>query len=162
MQESMEVFTWLTSTSSNLQKKKVAGTVQVKRLPELAAQPRRTIMLLMQEAEAILEDLLMYFYTCIINIQNTFLPWSGCIAIYYSFLPLFQHSCDPNLFLQAVFIKTRDIRFPVLAFFTVCLVKAGSELTFDYSYKPSSDPRKRSPCLCGSPHCRHDLIWING
>ncbi|XP_058629278.1 histone-lysine N-methyltransferase SETDB2 [Onychostoma macrolepis] len=42
----------------------------------------------------------------------------------------FNHSCEPNLFLQNVFTDTHDPQFPLIAFFTSRSVKAGSELTW--------------------------------
>ena len=29
----------------------------------------------------------------------------------------FQHSCNPNLFVQTVFVDSHDLRFPWIAFF---------------------------------------------
>ncbi|ODM87354.1 Histone-lysine N-methyltransferase eggless [Orchesella cincta] len=65
----------------------------------------------------------------------------------------FNHSCDPNLFMQRVFHKTHDPRFPNLAFFTSSRVTAGSELTFNYGYVVGSDPANRIDCHCGTSHC---------
>ncbi|XP_053564339.1 histone-lysine N-methyltransferase SETDB2 [Bombina bombina] len=45
-----------------------------------------------------------------------------------------NHSCNPNLFVQTVFVETHNKRFPWVAFFTKRLVKAGTELTWDYNY----------------------------
>ncbi|XP_029377631.1 histone-lysine N-methyltransferase SETDB2 isoform X1 [Echeneis naucrates] len=44
-----------------------------------------------------------------------------------------NHSCRPNLFIQNVFIDSHDPGFPVIAFFTNRAVKAGTELTWNYS-----------------------------
>ncbi|KAM8905359.1 histone-lysine N-methyltransferase SETDB2 isoform 2-T2 [Spinachia spinachia] len=44
-----------------------------------------------------------------------------------------NHSCSPNLFVQNVFTDCHDSGFPVVAFFTSTVVKAGSELTWKYS-----------------------------
>lgn len=38
----------------------------------------------------------------------------------------FNHSCDPNMEVQMVFIDTHDIRLPAIAFFTSCDVEAGT------------------------------------
>lgn len=35
----------------------------------------------------------------------------------------FQHSCDPNLFSQNVFVDTHDLRFPFIAFFAADDIK---------------------------------------
>ncbi|KAK6325524.1 hypothetical protein J4Q44_G00048660 [Coregonus suidteri] len=50
-----------------------------------------------------------------------------------------NHSCDPNLFVQNVFTDSHDPNFPVIAFFTSRVVKAGTELTWNYSHSPDSD-----------------------
>ncbi|XP_076159016.1 histone-lysine N-methyltransferase SETDB2 [Alosa pseudoharengus] len=42
-------------------------------------------------------------------------------------------SGSPNLFVQNVFVDTHDPQFPVMAFFTSRTVKAGTELTWNYS-----------------------------
>ncbi|KAK5847408.1 hypothetical protein PBY51_016536 [Eleginops maclovinus] len=63
-----------------------------------------------------------------------------------------NHSCDPNLFVQNVFTDTHDPGFPVIAFFTSRVVKAGSELTWDYSAGAESSPGV--VCLCSSEACR--------
>lgn len=63
-----------------------------------------------------------------------------------------QHSCNPNMFVQHVLVDD-DERFPAVAFFTNCLVKANTELTFDYQYDNEGD----IPCLCGSK-CRNRML----
>jgi hypothetical protein len=40
----------------------------------------------------------------------------------------FNHSCSPNMFVQNVFVDTYDLRFPWIAFFAACSIKAGTEL----------------------------------
>uniref|UniRef100_A0A8C4QI89 Uncharacterized protein n=1 Tax=Eptatretus burgeri TaxID=7764 RepID=A0A8C4QI89_EPTBU len=70
-----------------------------------------------------------------------------------------NHSCDPNLFLQSVFVDTHDIKLPWLAFFTSRDISAGSELTWDYDYQEGSSKLHKIPCLCGSPKCCH---WVLG
>uniref|UniRef100_A0A3P9J611 Histone-lysine N-methyltransferase SETDB2 n=1 Tax=Oryzias latipes TaxID=8090 RepID=A0A3P9J611_ORYLA len=52
-----------------------------------------------------------------------------------------NHSCQPNLFIQNVFIDSHDPVFPVVAFFTRRAVKAGTELTWNYAaYTPAHTP----------------------
>ncbi|XP_074520841.1 histone-lysine N-methyltransferase SETDB2 [Halichoeres trimaculatus] len=63
----------------------------------------------------------------------------------------FNHSCQPNLFTQNVFTDCHDPAFPVIAFFTSRVVKAGSELTWDYS--SDIDGSQEVACLCGSDVC---------
>ncbi|KAI4875991.1 hypothetical protein NFI96_031309 [Prochilodus magdalenae] len=69
-----------------------------------------------------------------------------------------NHSCDPNLFVQNVFVDTHDSKFPAVAFFTCRPIAAGTELTWDYSYNPGSDPEHEVPCLCGFKDCQAVLI----
>lgn len=69
-----------------------------------------------------------------------------------------QHSCEPNLFVQNVFVDTHDIRFPWVAFFTKANICAGTELTWDYGYVVGSVDGKVIPCYCGSKHCRKRLL----
>ncbi|XP_031637186.1 histone-lysine N-methyltransferase eggless-like [Contarinia nasturtii] len=66
----------------------------------------------------------------------------------------FNHSCEPNMFAQDVFLN--DFKFPTLAFFTNTVVKAGTELTFDYAY--NEDDKYKTKCLCGARSCRKRLI----
>ncbi|GMT21209.1 hypothetical protein PFISCL1PPCAC_12506, partial [Pristionchus fissidentatus] len=75
----------------------------------------------------------------------------------------FNHSCDPNMFTQHVFVDTHDIRLPWVAYFTSRDVKAGEELSWDYGYSPVVDelgqPIKRGlKCKCGAESCRVDLL----
>jgi hypothetical protein len=61
----------------------------------------------------------------------------------------FNHSCDPNVFVQNVFVDSHDLRFPWLGFFTSRRVGAGEELAWDYCYqvgpRPGPSPRW-APC----------------
>ncbi|XP_053170785.1 histone-lysine N-methyltransferase SETDB2 [Scomber japonicus] len=68
----------------------------------------------------------------------------------------FNHSCDPNLFVQNVFTDSHDPSFPLIAFFTSRVVKAGTELTWDYSSHPQSvsSHRQEVRCVCGGDECR--------
>ena len=43
-----------------------------------------------------------------------------------------NHSCNPNLSVHPIFIKTQNPNFPTLAFFANKDIKAFSELTIDY------------------------------
>lgn len=68
-----------------------------------------------------------------------------------------NHSCQPNLFVQNVFTDSHDPAFPVIAFFTNRVVKAGTELTWNYSAEAPaflSDPRRDVACLCRSNGCQ--------
>ncbi|KAJ8687450.1 hypothetical protein QAD02_023244 [Eretmocerus hayati] len=69
-----------------------------------------------------------------------------------------NHSCDPNVFVQNVFVDTHDLRFPWVAFFALTYIRAGQELTWNYSYDVGSIPGKSIPCMCGSSNCRGRLL----
>jgi histone-lysine N-methyltransferase SETDB1 len=71
---------------------------------------------------------------------------------------MFQHSCDPNIFVQNVFVDTHDLRFPWVAFFALRYIKAGTELTWDYRYEVGSVPGKKLYCYCDSAECRGRLL----
>ncbi|XP_076021920.1 histone-lysine N-methyltransferase SETDB2 isoform X2 [Genypterus blacodes] len=74
-----------------------------------------------------------------------------------------NHNCQPNLFVQNVFTDCHDSRFPLIAFFTNRVVKAGAELTWDYSSHTGSTLQQKQevPCLCGSDSCRSHFIMEN-
>ncbi|XP_078334332.1 histone-lysine N-methyltransferase SETDB1-B-like isoform X2 [Crassostrea virginica] len=69
-----------------------------------------------------------------------------------------NHSCNPNVFVQNVFVDTHDLRFPWVAFFTSQYVRAGTELTWDYNYEVGSVAGKVLYCYCGSSECRGRLL----
>ncbi|TSK17788.1 Histone-lysine N-methyltransferase SETDB2 [Bagarius yarrelli] len=69
-----------------------------------------------------------------------------------------NHSCNPNLFVQNVFVDTHDPKYPLIAFFTCKPISAGTELTWNYSYKTGSDPELEVPCMCGSVDCQTVII----
>ncbi|XP_021950413.1 histone-lysine N-methyltransferase eggless isoform X1 [Folsomia candida] len=69
-----------------------------------------------------------------------------------------NHSCQPNVFVQNVFVDTHDLRFPWVSFFASKHIRAGSELTWDYNYEIGSVPNKVLFCYCGSPDCRGRLL----
>lgn len=75
-----------------------------------------------------------------------------------TFLIFLQHSCQPNVFVQNVFVDTHDVRFPWVAFFALTHIKAGSELTWDYNYDVGSVPDKVLYCYCNSAECRGRLL----
>lgn len=60
-----------------------------------------------------------------------------------------NHSCQPNCFIQNVYIDTHDPRFHHLAFFSYTTIKAMTELTWNYAYDKSHPKFK---CLCESCH----------
>lgn len=69
-----------------------------------------------------------------------------------------NHSCDPNVFVQNVFVDTHDLRFPWVTFFALTSIKAGTELTWDYNYSVGSVENKIIQCLCESKICRGRLL----
>ncbi|XP_050438325.1 histone-lysine N-methyltransferase eggless-like [Adelges cooleyi] len=70
----------------------------------------------------------------------------------------FNHSCEPNLFIQNVFVDTHDVRFPWVACFALNFIPAGTELTWDYGYAVGSVDGKTLLCNCESKHCRKRLL----
>ncbi|KAI9552321.1 hypothetical protein GHT06_022686 [Daphnia sinensis] len=56
----------------------------------------------------------------------------------------FNHSCEPNIFVQNIFVDTQDLRFPWL--------------TWDYGYQIDSVPGKKLYCYCGAKNCRRRLL----
>ncbi|XP_014252866.1 histone-lysine N-methyltransferase eggless-like [Cimex lectularius] len=69
-----------------------------------------------------------------------------------------NHSCDPNTFVQNVFVDTHDLRFPWVAFFALKHIPAGTELTWHYGYDVGSVPGKKIYCFCEAPNCRKRLL----
>ncbi|CAF0959126.1 unnamed protein product [Adineta steineri] len=63
----------------------------------------------------------------------------------------FNHSCEPNMYIQNVFIESHDLHFPNLALFTRTRVKAGEELTWHYNCELLPD--REVKCFCGSKNC---------
>ncbi|XP_018652007.1 putative histone-lysine n-methyltransferase, setb1 [Schistosoma mansoni] len=70
----------------------------------------------------------------------------------------FNHSCNPNVFVQNVFIDTHDPRFPEVAFFAKRNIDVGEEMTWDYGYTVDAVPFKVLYCYCGEPNCRIRLL----
>ncbi|CAO1326729.1 unnamed protein product [Diamesa serratosioi] len=70
----------------------------------------------------------------------------------------FNHSCQPNLFVQSVFVDSHDPRFPWVSFFASRTIKAGEELTWNYNYDVGSVPGKVLYCKCGSKNCRTRIL----
>lgn len=70
----------------------------------------------------------------------------------------FNHSCCPNIFVQNVFVETHDPRFPCISFFALNNIRAGTELTWDYSYIIGSVPGKILECHCNSVNCKGRLL----
>ncbi|XP_025207233.1 histone-lysine N-methyltransferase eggless-like [Melanaphis sacchari] len=70
----------------------------------------------------------------------------------------FNHSCDPNMFVQNVFVDTHDLRFPWVAYFALSHIPAGDELTWNYNYAIGSVKNKKLKCYCGSKNCKGRLL----
>lgn len=88
-----------------------------------------------------------------------------------------NHSCEPNAFVQTVFVDSHDLRFPWVSFFAGRLVskfvqvldfrlnniffrniKAYEEITWDYNYMVGSVEGKKIECKCNSENCRKRLL----
>lgn len=59
-----------------------------------------------------------------------------------------NHSCEPNCYVEVWTVQNR-LRVGI---FTMCGIDSGTELTFDYKWKPSSRPPTK--CHCGTESCR--------
>lgn len=70
----------------------------------------------------------------------------------------FNHSCDPNAFVQNVFIDTHDLRFPVVAFFAKSTIKADDEITWNYNYKINSIAGRCIVCNCNASNCKGRIL----
>ncbi|VDK77404.1 unnamed protein product [Onchocerca ochengi] len=70
----------------------------------------------------------------------------------------FNHSCQPNIRAQLVYVDTHDFRLPWIAFFTTTKISAGSELFWDYGYSEGTVDGKKLECFCGSRFCRKRLL----
>ncbi|CAI6356585.1 unnamed protein product [Macrosiphum euphorbiae] len=70
----------------------------------------------------------------------------------------FNHSCDPNIFVQNVFIDTHDLRLPWVSYFALSNIPAGTELAWDYNYIIGSVKNKILMCHCGSKNCKGRLL----
>ncbi|KAJ2489391.1 hypothetical protein IWW37_004013 [Coemansia sp. RSA 2050] len=72
----------------------------------------------------------------------------------------FNHSCSPNMNTRSIYIEHRDPRLHRLAIFTTRDVKAGEELTIDYSPAAvEGESVKGDPCHCGSSKCRKFMYF---
>lgn len=70
----------------------------------------------------------------------------------------FNHSCNPNMFVQNVFVDTHDLRFPWQAYFASTFIPAGTELVYDYGYEIGSVDGKMLHCYCKSKNCKGRLL----
>ncbi|CAG0883630.1 unnamed protein product [Darwinula stevensoni] len=69
-----------------------------------------------------------------------------------------NHSCEPNIFVQSVFVDTHDPRTPWITFFAERNIRAGEELAWDYNYTVGSVPGRQLMCHCGAANCRQRLL----
>lgn len=69
-----------------------------------------------------------------------------------------NHSCEPNLFCQNVFVDTLDPRFPWVSLFSFEDILTGTELTLDYNYTIGVFPDQQIQCNCGASNCRGRLL----
>ena len=68
-----------------------------------------------------------------------------------------NHCCEPNLFVQSVFVEY-SCRVHRIALFAARDVLPYEELTYDYGYVVGSVEGKSLRCLCGAPSCRGYLF----
>ncbi|XP_034056164.1 histone-lysine N-methyltransferase EHMT1a isoform X4 [Gymnodraco acuticeps] len=66
-----------------------------------------------------------------------------------------NHLCEPTLLAVRVFTMHQDLRFPRIAFFSSCSIKAGDQIGFDYGDHYWRVKSKYFSCQCGSLKCRH-------
>ena len=72
--------------------------------------------------------------------------WTLDGAVGGSGAEVINHSCEPNLI-------SRVMKGHILYMSLRC-IDPGEELTIDYNFDKSDRPGERSPCSCGSGHCR--------
>ncbi|KAI3379200.1 hypothetical protein SNEBB_006025 [Seison nebaliae] len=70
----------------------------------------------------------------------------------------FNHSCDPNAFIQNVFVDTHDVRFPWIVLFAARTIEVGEEICWNYNYSEEPVEGKRVDCLCGAKKCVGRLL----
>lgn len=68
-----------------------------------------------------------------------------------------NHCCEPNLFVQSVFVEF-SCRVHRIALFAARDILPYEELTYDYGYVVGSVEGKSLKCLCGAPSCRGYLF----
>ena len=94
-------------------------------------------------------------------------------SVYSNIGRYFNHSCDPNMFIQNVFIESHDLHFPNLALFAQIHIKAGQGMSLSLSllidsfilsieltwhYNCELLPDREVKCCCGSKNCRGRLL----
>jgi uncharacterized protein len=73
--------------------------------------------------------------------------WGIDGAVNGSGAEIINHSCEPNL--EAHIVRSRRIYYVSLR-----TIRAGEELTVDYSFDTNQDPQR---CHCGAKACRGDM-----
>ena len=77
--------------------------------------------------------------------------WYGSVGRY------FNHSCEPNMAKQMVFVDSQDVRVPTIAFFALWDIPPKTELTYDYGYEINQVDGRTLTCHCGAETCRGRL-----
>ena len=77
--------------------------------------------------------------------------WYGSVGRY------FNHSCEPNMAKQMVFVDSQDVRTPKIAFFALWDIPPKTELTYDYGYEVNQVHGRSLACKCGAEQCRGRL-----
>lgn len=65
-----------------------------------------------------------------------------------------NHSCQPNCFVQSVFIETHDLRLPHVCVFALSDIIFNEELTWNYNYEVGSVADRQLQCCCGARDCK--------
>lgn len=95
-------------------------------------------------------------------------PYSIDAGKYGNVSHFINHSCDPNAGVWAVWINCLEPDLPSVCLFALKDIKAGEEITFDYSksnnflHETSETTNNittgRAPCLCDAKNCRKVLF----
>ncbi|KYM96478.1 Eukaryotic translation initiation factor 2 subunit 3, Y-linked [Cyphomyrmex costatus] len=88
-------------------------------------------------------------------------PYTVDAASYGNISHFFNHSCDPNLAVWAIWIDCLEPKLPSLALFAIKDIKPNEELTFDYmrenangNNEPTNvNSRSKVPCKSGNESC---------
>jgi len=101
--------------------------------------------------------------TGLAKVESIFLErekWDGLVVDAQDFgnvARFVNHSCEPNLVKQTVYVESQDARMPRMALFASWDIPAMQELTYDYGYRPGMVRDKALDCRCGEKTCRGRL-----
>ncbi|KAJ2760480.1 hypothetical protein IWQ56_000360 [Coemansia nantahalensis] len=94
-------------------------------------------------------------------------PYTVDARMYGNVSRFFNHSCEPNMAIRAMYIGHLDPLLHELAFFALRDIAVGEELTFDYHPQPAAraggglpeGSESRFRCQCGARTCRHFIFY---